>query len=367
MRWIGACAPLLLASVALAGPALADELADAFKDPPNSARPRVWWHWMNGNIDKDGIAKDLAWMKRVGIGGLQNFDANLRTPQIVEQRLLYMEDGWKDAFAFTAREAHRLGLALAIAASPGRSETGGPWVPAEDGLKKLVWSQTDVVGGKPFTGRLAAPPAVTGPFQTISRQGTIDSMMSGEGPAKAKHSHYADVAVLAYPAAPLSDAVLPQVTDADGQAIDPANLFDADLGSHVEITAKAAVKSFRLDYARPQTVRSASFFMPGGSVMFFGATVDPRLEVSEDGKDWRKVAEMPVTSVPTTVSFAPVTARHFRIVFAPRKDNALAAFLAASPGVDMAAMGAMPSRSTMPPIPVRCQPIARRIRLRTSL
>jgi hypothetical protein len=39
---------------------------------------------MNGNISKDGIAKDMAWMKRIGIGGLQNFDANLQTPQIVE-------------------------------------------------------------------------------------------------------------------------------------------------------------------------------------------------------------------------------------------------------------------------------------------
>jgi hypothetical protein len=31
-----------------------------FRDPPAEARPRVWWHWMNGNITKDGIAKDIA-------------------------------------------------------------------------------------------------------------------------------------------------------------------------------------------------------------------------------------------------------------------------------------------------------------------
>src|ERR1700740_817807 len=34
--------------------------------PPPQARPRVWWHWMNGNVTKDGIAKDLQWMKRMG-------------------------------------------------------------------------------------------------------------------------------------------------------------------------------------------------------------------------------------------------------------------------------------------------------------
>ena len=42
-------------------------LDEAFRDPPASPRPRVWWHWMSGNISKDGIAKDLAWTKRVGI------------------------------------------------------------------------------------------------------------------------------------------------------------------------------------------------------------------------------------------------------------------------------------------------------------
>jgi hypothetical protein len=68
----------------------AASLEASFRDPPQSARPRIWWHWMNGNVTKDGIAKDLAWMKRVGIGGLQNFDVNLQTPQVVEKRLVYM-------------------------------------------------------------------------------------------------------------------------------------------------------------------------------------------------------------------------------------------------------------------------------------
>ena len=32
-------------------------LEQSFADPPASSRPRVWWHWMNGNVTKDGIAK----------------------------------------------------------------------------------------------------------------------------------------------------------------------------------------------------------------------------------------------------------------------------------------------------------------------
>ena len=54
-----------------------DSLEAGFANPPNAARPRVWWHWMNGNITKEGIKLDLEWMKRVGIGGFQNFDASL--------------------------------------------------------------------------------------------------------------------------------------------------------------------------------------------------------------------------------------------------------------------------------------------------
>ena len=75
-----------------------DALERGFKNPPDSAKPRVWWHWMNGNITKDGIKADLEWMKRVGIGGFQNFDAALDTPQVVKKRLVYMTPEWKDAF-----------------------------------------------------------------------------------------------------------------------------------------------------------------------------------------------------------------------------------------------------------------------------
>ena len=39
-----------------ASPARAqDPLAAAFKSPPASAQPRVWWHWMNANVTQHGI------------------------------------------------------------------------------------------------------------------------------------------------------------------------------------------------------------------------------------------------------------------------------------------------------------------------
>jgi len=131
-----------------AQPAPADPLQRDFLNPPAGARPRVWWHWMNGNITKEGIKLDLEWMKRVGIGGLQNFDAALATPKVVDKRLAYMTPEWKEAFHYAVALADQFGLEMAIASSPGWSETGGPWVKPEQAMKKLVWSETRVAGGR---------------------------------------------------------------------------------------------------------------------------------------------------------------------------------------------------------------------------
>ena len=164
-RWAIWCGVLGLAlalglPVALAGqtaqqpPAASTiSLEQGFLQPPQSAHPRVWWHWMNGNITQEGIRLDLEWMHRVGIGGFHNFDAALETPQVVDKRLAYMTPEWKAAFKYAIVTADRLGMEAAIAGSPGWSESGGPWVPASQGMKKYVWSETVVEGGKPFSGR----------------------------------------------------------------------------------------------------------------------------------------------------------------------------------------------------------------------
>src|SRR5258708_19826547 len=66
-----------------------DSLERGFQSPPDTAKPRVWWHWMNGNITKEGIDSDLDWMKRVGIGGFPHFHAQLNTPTGVYTHLRF--------------------------------------------------------------------------------------------------------------------------------------------------------------------------------------------------------------------------------------------------------------------------------------
>src|SRR6202165_2626896 len=162
-----ALVPLILGASTAVAQSNADSLKNGFENPPAGARPRVWWHWMNGNITKEGIKLDLEWMNRVGIGGFQNFDASLGTPKLVDKRLVYMTPEWKDAFLFTTKLADQLDLEEAIAGSPGWSESGGPWVKPSQGMKKFVWSETFVQGGQPFSGMLPKPPFITGPYQNI--------------------------------------------------------------------------------------------------------------------------------------------------------------------------------------------------------
>lgn len=138
------------------------KLEDGFTNPPNAAKPRVWWHWLDGNVSDAGVEKDLAWLRSVGIGGVQNFDASLfgdKAAVPAEERTAYLSDEWRRKFRLAVTDAHRLGMEFAIAAAPGWSETGGPWVKPEQAMKKLVWSERRLAGGKRFLGILPLPPA----------------------------------------------------------------------------------------------------------------------------------------------------------------------------------------------------------------
>src|ERR1700712_2057003 len=172
--------------------AVPTSLQEGFLNPPKSARPRLWWHWMNGNVTTDGIAKDLAWMQRIGIGGVHTFEINLMNPKVVDEAFVYMLPHWKEAFRWSAALADKAGLEFGIAGSPGWSESGGPWVPAADGMKKLVWSETVARGGRLFDGRLSPLPDATGPYQNLRRSAGM-GQMSGKTPA-----YSGEAAVLAF-------------------------------------------------------------------------------------------------------------------------------------------------------------------------
>ncbi|MBP2673077.1 MAG: Alpha-L-arabinofuranosidase precursor, partial [candidate division NC10 bacterium] len=297
-----------------------DELERGFLDPPDSARPRVWWHWMNGNISREGIQADLEWMKRIGIGGFQNFDAAFNTPQVVDQRLVYMTPAWKDAFKYAATLADHLGLEMAIAGSPGWSESGGPWVPPAQAMKKFVWSVTRIEGGELFTGVLARPPSGSGPFQGLPPAGGLLQVDMPPPP-----DFYADAAVVAF-RTPVENITKPRVAPSSGM-IDPALLSDGDLLTSVTLPAAPEGKQawIEFDYGQPQAIRAITLAL-GGPVhplaLFMGTGIDgPELLASDDGRRFRSILTTPSGGAPQhTVTFPEVRARYYRLAFATRKD-----------------------------------------------
>ena len=144
-------------------------LEEGFKNPPESAKPRTWWHWTNSNITKEGITKDLEWMNRAGIGGIQLADVASGQGQTVEKKILFGSPEWLDAVRHAASEADRLNLEMTIFSSAGWSLTGGPWVKPEQAMKKLVWSEMNVKGPQKFKGILPSIPSNEGPIGNMSR------------------------------------------------------------------------------------------------------------------------------------------------------------------------------------------------------
>ena len=332
-------------------------LEQGFRAPPAAARPRVWWHWMNGNVTKEGITADLEWMKRVGIGGFQMFDGSLGTPRFVEERLVWMTPPWKAAFRHAAAEADRLGLEMAMAASGGWSETGGPWVKPEQAMKKVVWSETMVEGPRRFAGKLPQPPSVNGPFQGMGNPPEIgfppERDLPGARPLPPEPPHapdptlYADTKVLAIRLADgdvrMADA-RPRLTSASGP-IDAQVLTDGDLARTIALLAPdgSGETWVRLEFERP--FRAQAFTFAGAPAMpFVGAPPVPegRLEASESGAAWTTVATLPGPGHPhatfpvRTYAFAPRAARFWRVVMRPPAPNPLAASLGIPPSRSIA-------------------------------
>ena len=301
-------------------PSQSDALLRGFLDPPNGARPRVWWHWMNGNISEDGIRLDLDWMQRAGLGGVTIFEGAINTPQVVPHRLIYMTPEWKQAFDDAVKTARSKGMEVAIASSPGWSETGGPWVPAAEGMKKMVWTATRIAGGRPFRGTLPHPPQVDGTFQNFQ----VPGRRAPDGRIITPPEFYADAAVIAYKIPAGDDAqseLNPQVTSSAGAVNVPA-LSDGDVETvAVDLPASEPGREgwVEFDYGHPQMIQAVTLASLGDAISVFdhaSPALPPRLEAGDDDVTFHKVADIPFSSlVENTASFDAVTARYFRVVF----------------------------------------------------
>ena len=136
----------------------------SFQTPPVSARPWAYWWWLNSNLTREGITRDLEEMHRQGIQGVLIFNAGGgNTPAGPK----FLSPEWNGLFEFALSELSRLGMEASVNLCDGW-DSGGPWIPAEAANKKLVWSETQVDGPRAASLTLPHPPTIDGFYRDVA-------------------------------------------------------------------------------------------------------------------------------------------------------------------------------------------------------
>ena len=148
----------------IVGTCQAGDLEQHFSNPPDSAKPGVWWHWMGCNVTKAGITRDLEAFKEAGIGGATIFGmADVCSPWAAHiensptDGLIAFTDPWWEMVRHAAAEGKRLGIDVGLHNCPGYTSTGGPWITPELAMQQIFQSETRGGGRSPVRGRAAAP------------------------------------------------------------------------------------------------------------------------------------------------------------------------------------------------------------------
>ena len=297
-----------------------NDLKDGFIHPTNSYKPIVWWHWTGSNVTKEGISKDLAWMKRSGIGGFQAFDVSIGGGQSIEKKVKYLSPEWLALIKHTADEAERLGLDMTMFTAAGWSETGGTWVKPNEAMKKLVWSEAKIKGGKIFKGVLPMPPTANGSIRDLPKRTVLAT----------DPTLYADQKVLAFKTpGHVVNVAKPKITNEKGEVQSEIPLLDNNLSTKITMNVPKQDKPVYLqyEYQKPFKARSFSFAILGNTAYPSTFIRAGYVQSSEDGITYKTLFPLPgpqhdIRALPVrTISFPEVTAKYFRVVFTTGNGN----------------------------------------------
>jgi hypothetical protein len=136
-----------------------DQLKKEFASPPPESRLRCYWWWLNSMATKQSITRDLEEMKAKGYGGASIVDAGSSSYDVAKKTVagpVFMSDGWMDLYKHAIKEAQRLGIELSVNIQSGWNP-GGPTITPELALKKIVYSDTMIEGGKQINMMLRQP------------------------------------------------------------------------------------------------------------------------------------------------------------------------------------------------------------------
>lgn len=247
-------------------------LESVWDTPPQDARLRAYWWWLNGNVTKEAITRDLEEMKAKGFGGAlicdadgSSQDGNARAPH----GPTFFSPAWRELYKHTLREADRLGLEMSLNIQSGWN-LGGPMVAAEDAPKKLVWTETKVSGGAAFAGKLDLPKVRENFYRDLF---VLAYRQNPNRPAARKPLQNQQQKALIAPLTPFS---APDSTPLFQEVPATTNEQDTVVGDVLDLTAK-----FKSD-------GSLDWIAPPGEwqVLRFGFTLNDHCRVSTCSEGW---------------------------------------------------------------------------------
>ena len=258
-----------------------------FQNPPVSAKINTWWHWLDGNITKEGITKDLEAMKAQGIVQATILNVGLFDDRdFGVKKVKFGTDEWFGMFSWALQEADRLGIRIGAHNCDGWSSSGGPWITPEMSMKQFVWTKAIVEGGRNISIKLRKPYSLDNFYRDVA----LVAYRSDEKPALFLQSS---------PVVMLNDtADASYVTDGN-----PVSGPDMKAGDYLDISLQ-----------KPLTFNKIAIY-PHRSFMW-GNTNDfvtsYTFSVSENGKEYRKVSGFSIKGLNKTEYVdVPLTAARF--------------------------------------------------------
>ncbi len=158
-----------------------DDLQDGFLKTPGESGLRCYWWWLNSMATEESITRDLEQMKARGYGGASVVDAGSSNYQVAGKTAagpVFMSPEWMDLYKHAVREAERIGIELSVNVQSGWNP-GAPTITPEFAMKKIVFSETNVSGGKLIQLELPQPPV-----KLMYRDVMIQAVKNRESPVQ---------------------------------------------------------------------------------------------------------------------------------------------------------------------------------------
>lgn len=134
----------------------AGDLEKNFVNPPDSAKPSGYWWWLNANVDREAITRDMEEFSAKGIGSvLLVCSGNWCGPNNVRGPA-FLSDEWRELYKFALKEANRVGIKVDVNLAPGWN-MGGPWVTPDKACRWFMQSETSVKGPRKYSDKLPLP------------------------------------------------------------------------------------------------------------------------------------------------------------------------------------------------------------------